>query len=142
MELAFYSCLSIEGNQRHGDASARLEQQLKTLTDQISDVQAKVAEIIITPQAGDDTWLDGSDQQQRRRHMDAHVTAAKAFFSDASIYNESIAGTLVGDTADVADLAATFGSIIGLNDDQKNRIREWIPHEEMIDGIMRLPYRS
>lgn len=137
-KLTCCSCLSIEGNQRNGESSARLEQQLNTLTDQISDVQDRIAEINIVPQAEDDILLDDQDQQQRRRHMEAHVLAGKAIFADASIYKESIAGTLVGDSADVADLAATFGSVVGLSNDQKDRIRQWMPREDMIDGMAHL----
>lgn len=64
---------------------------------------------------------------------DAHVLAAKAIFSDASVYNESTAGTVMGDPTDAADLATTFGSVVGLNDDQKDSIRQWIPDEHTFD---------
>ncbi|QDS69881.1 hypothetical protein FKW77_000620 [Venturia effusa] len=126
-------CLSIEGNQRNGESSARLERQVQVLAGQISDMQRQIANVNFAPQASADLPLDDQERQQRCRHMEAHISAARTMFSDASVYNESIAGTVIGDSADVADLAATFGSVVGLSNDQTNRIRQWMPRAETFD---------
>lgn len=138
VELPCYSCLSMEGNRQNGDEIQRLAQQLKTLTDQISDIQSRITGNDIASQAAD-TSPDDQDQQ-RRRHMEAHISAAQAIFADASVYNQSIAGIMVGHSSDVADLTDTFGSVIGLNDDQKHRTRQWLLREDMIDGMYHSPY--
>lgn len=111
----------------------KLGQQLQNLAAQITDMQNKVLE---TNQdlGGNTIVADEMDKKNRVNHMKEYIQTAEIIFSNASIYSESVAGTVVGYPTDVADLVGTFGSVLGMDDTPRRRVNEWLPAEDIPEG--------
>ena len=125
-------CLSIDGNNQVEFLGDRLEKQLSSLAAQIADVQKKVSE------ANEETNLDGETvvlDAQQNQHMQECIRTAEVIFTNASVYAGTVAGTAVGDSADVGGLTGIFGSVLGINDDQRERINKWVPGEGLAEGM-------
>lgn len=71
--------------------------------------------------------------QNYTKHMNNYIREAEVVFSKGSVYAESIAGTVVGDTDDVATVGQ-FGSVMGMNDAQRRRVSQWLPLEKVPEG--------
>jgi hypothetical protein len=99
-------------------------------------VQTKVSEI--NDKGTDDENSHAVDEPENKRHVqhiEDCIQSAKAIFSNASIYNGSISGTVVGNSNDVAGMTGKFGSVLGLNADQRNRVNQWLPGEWVKEGM-------
>lgn len=111
----------------------KLGQQLENLAAQITDMQNKVLE---TNQGlrGNTIVADELDEKNHIKHMEEYIQTAEVIFSNASIYSESVAGTVVGHSTDVANLVEKFGSVLGMNDTQRRQVNEWLPGEKIPKG--------
>lgn len=88
-------------------------------------MQRKVSE-------NDNTTLLGEEQTQ---HMKEYISTAETIFSNASVYTGSVSGTVIGNRTDVANLTSTFGSVLGIDDDYRRRINQWVPGEGILEGL-------
>ena len=84
---------------------------------------------------GETLTSDNQGNQQQIHHMKQYINSAKTILSDASVYAGSVSGTVVGHPVDVANMADTFGSVLGLDDDRRQRIAQWLPGEPAIEGM-------
>lgn len=123
-------CLSLDGNKQVEFLSDKLSQQLSSLAAQIADVQKKVSETKESTLDGDTQALDVEQNQ----HMKEHIRTAEVIFSKASVYAESVSGTVVGDPADLGNRTGIFGSVVGMEDYQRQRVNQWLPGEEVSEG--------
>jgi glutaredoxin 2 len=82
-------------------------------------------------EASETLIIDEQDIKHQKEHIEDCIQSAKTVFSNASSYN----GSILGDSADVADMTGNFGSVLGLNDDQRQRVRKWIPGKALNDGM-------
>jgi hypothetical protein len=128
----FSRCLSVDGSKQAVNIGSGLSQQLENLAAQITDVQEKMLELKdIQTEASKTLIVDEQDIKHQKEHMENCIKSAKTVFSDASSYN----GSILGDSADVAGMAGEFGSVLGLNDDQRQRVKQWIPGEAPNEGM-------
>jgi hypothetical protein len=98
-----------------------LSQQLARLSVQIADVQQKVSETNDTHIGGDHSLVvDEQENNQQSQHMEEYIQSAKIILSNASIYHGSVSGT--------------FSSVMGLNDEQRQRVAKWLPGEQSLQG--------
>lgn len=131
-------CLSVDGNKQVETLGEGLGEQLAALAVQITDVQTKVSEINEKGNDVDEETLVIAEPElnkQHVQHIEEYIASAKTILSNATVYNESISGTVVGNSDDVADMTGKFGSVLGLNDDQRNRVNQWLPGEPEKNGM-------
>lgn len=125
-------CLSLDGNKQVEFLGAVLTRQLSALAAQIAGVEQKLSNPVTNLASMNQSWLNGKEES---RNMREHVRRAEAIFSSASEYAESISSTVIGDAADIADLNDVFGSVLGIDDEQKRRIHQWIPTGDVLTGM-------
>jgi hypothetical protein len=144
----FDRCITVEGNKQAERIGAKLSRQLTTIAVQMTDLQIKVsASKYQSTEVNTETELDiitliGGEQEnkQQTQHMEQYLSTVNVIYANATEYNGSVAGTVIGDETDVADITETFGSDHGLDDDQRLRVHEWRRHSEHLSEGMYLDF--
>lgn len=132
-----YRCLLIDGNKQFEALSAGLNHQLASLAAQITDAERKVSDTFDNPmQNGSSLVIDTLETKQHVQHIEEYIQSAKTVYSNASVYAGSTSGAIVGDSFDMANMSETFGSVLGLSDDQRNRVNQWLPGKDANQGNM------
>ncbi|KAK0122757.1 hypothetical protein ONS96_009792 [Cadophora gregata f. sp. sojae] len=121
-------CLSIDGNNQVDILGDRLGQQLEDLAVQITDIQVKVSKSN-QDLSGGTTAAEDINGKSHMKHIEEHIQTAEIILSNASAYSKSVSATVVGHGADVANLTGAFGSVLGMDDVQRHRVKDWLPRE-------------
>lgn len=132
-------CLTIDGNKQAENTGVGLEGKLTDLAAQITDVQKKISENDnVQSSEGETLVANQTEIQTHAANLKTHIQAAREIFTTGSVYAGSVAGTVMGDDKDDAEIdrvTRDFGSAVGMDEHRRRQINDWRGRAPTVEGI-------